>query len=38
MLINFDISEENSVVTLVSKKEFLITDKFEKIEFSFVPK
>ena len=46
-LINFNTSviekekpnkEKYFLITLTSKKEFLINDKFEKIEFSFTPK
>ena len=31
-------SSKYYLATLTSKKEFLINDKFEKIEFSFTPK
>ncbi len=35
---NAFVNQENSLVTLTSKKEFLIDEEFKKIEFSFIPK
>lgn len=32
------VNQENSLVTLTSKKEFLIDEGFKKISFSFIPK